>query len=410
MSIRHGEPVSIIAKPILPSKRRKPPQLTRERRIEIAQDRKARQHTIEEDIHDWYDDSLAFAEDLHNRFPQKSANHYVHMMFSGAMKLRQKREPNSYNAWLHHLAEDNTEHANAVQLGQGRMEDYNRLSDAEKENLLQKLVEDRTSKTYGLRLDKRGRTQDVNNVLRHIEDLLLALQSRVGIEAFFCVVRNNPDYNMKPRWWFSRAELEDYLRNTVRKFAPERIGILTEAFAISGGEFISQLKNSKEKIAYLKGEIRDLVQDGLAEITGDKDLRMSYIQFTRDIEIPYAVTMVGWAGKDPEHPRPWVNPSQLTNDIEMLKELRNDLLSGECAFAHLTSQQHDATKEAYKKQCEAGDVPQRKKRKDAGQKRKKGADDETPSSSSKRPRTGAPEFGRDGSAESGNAHATAPPV
>ncbi|KAI0363426.1 hypothetical protein BV20DRAFT_1050019 [Pilatotrama ljubarskyi] len=388
MSISHGEPLAIIAKPILPAKKRKPPQLSRERRIQIAQDRKARQNSIEEDIREWYDDSIAFAEDLHNRFPQKSADHYVHMMFTGAEKLRSTRQPNSYNAWLHHLSQHNASGANAIELGQQRMEEYNSLTDAEKEKLLEQLVENRTSKNYGLRLDKRGRVQDVNHVLKKIEDALLGLQSRVGIEAFFCVVRNNPEYDMKPRWWFSRAELEDYLRNTVRKFAPERIGILAEAFAISGTDFVSQLKNSKEKIAYLKGEIRDLVQEQLAEITGDKDLRMSYVQFTRDIEIPYAVTIVGWAGKDKQNPRPWVNPSQLSNDLELLKGLRSDLLTGECAFVRLTPQQHEATKDAYNQRVEAGDVPQRKKRKDAGVKRKKRAD-RAEDSSNKRPHTDA---------------------
>ncbi len=48
------------------------------------------------------------------------------------------------------------------------------------------------------------------------------------------IVRNTPDYSFKPRWWFSDKALDDYLRLSVKRFEPEKIGVMSEAFCISG--------------------------------------------------------------------------------------------------------------------------------------------------------------------------------
>ncbi len=66
------------------------------------------------------------------------------------------------------------------------------------------------------------------------------MQGRAGIEGFYMICRNSGDYSMKPRWWFSSKNLDEYLRLSVKKFEPEKIGVLSEAFAISGANYFGK--------------------------------------------------------------------------------------------------------------------------------------------------------------------------
>jgi hypothetical protein len=38
----------------------------------------------------------------------------------------------------------------------------------------------------------------------------LNLRIGIGIEGFFCIVRNTSEYHMKPHWYFSSPKLEQY--------------------------------------------------------------------------------------------------------------------------------------------------------------------------------------------------------
>ncbi len=94
---------------------------------------------------------------------------------------------------------------------------------------------------------------------------------------------------------------------------------------------------------------------------------MSYVHFTRDIELQYHITIKGWTA---EH---FCNPSDLSNNVDELTKLRDALKSGDCKFVRLTDEQHAEIKKRYDADVEAGIAPQRKKRKDAGEKRKDSA-------------------------------------
>jgi hypothetical protein len=64
---------------------------------------------------------------------------------------------------------------------------------------------------------------------------LVGLASRVGVEAFFCVVRNNADFFMEPEWFFTSPELENYMQfATAKRWDTGKVGAKLEAFAIAG--------------------------------------------------------------------------------------------------------------------------------------------------------------------------------
>jgi hypothetical protein len=55
---------------------------------------------------------------------------------------------------------------------------------------------------------------------------MTGLNSHAGIEGFFCIVRNTPEYHMKPHWYFSSPELEQYMKVAVRgKWDTSEVGV-----------------------------------------------------------------------------------------------------------------------------------------------------------------------------------------
>jgi hypothetical protein len=66
---------------------------------------------------------------------------------------------------------------------------------------------------------------------------------RVGVEAFFCVVRNTPEYVMDPVWFFTSEALMDYMPTAVpihKPFDIAYVGSKIEAFAVAGCDVVSK--------------------------------------------------------------------------------------------------------------------------------------------------------------------------
>jgi len=67
---------------------------------------------------------------------------------------------------------------------------------------------------------------------------------RVGVEGFFCIVRNSAEFSASPHWHFTSEALEEYMKIAV----PSRkgwdtvvVGAKLEAFAIAGCDTTSKL-------------------------------------------------------------------------------------------------------------------------------------------------------------------------
>ena len=64
----------------------------------------------------------------------------------------------------------------------------------------------------------------------------MGLDSRVGVQGLFCIVRSSNDFAIEPRWFFTSPDLERYLEVAVRKkWNTSHIGTQVEAFAVAGG-------------------------------------------------------------------------------------------------------------------------------------------------------------------------------
>ncbi|GBE84395.1 hypothetical protein SCP_0603740 [Sparassis crispa] len=356
----------VATRPIAPAKCRIPPRVASSVLKDMVNKSQEKTAALEADLTKWYDDAVTYSKTLSDKYGKKS-EYYLHMMFTGGASLQNRRKTTAFNSWSHHLAKTANEGvlagegSNILELQQENIDDYHSLTTAQKAELVQELEKEKTSCMVGLRLNQCGRTQDVNNVCKKIKALLHGLKCRVGVEGFFCLVRNTTDFHMPPRWYFSSQELDKYLRGAIKKgWDPANIGALAEALAVASCDFMSFLRTSKSKADWLKGEIRDKINTMLVEITGNSKAVMNYVNYERDIVLKYGITLQGWTHEK------WANPSDLSTSLLPLRTLLAALESGTCKFEQLTSEELKKRTEEYDQKVAAGEAVARKKRKDTG--------------------------------------------
>ncbi|KAF8874789.1 hypothetical protein BD779DRAFT_1423976, partial [Infundibulicybe gibba] len=215
-------------------------------RKEKAAERQVRQREIDAAVREWFASTLSRADDLAQRF-NKKPQHFLDLFFQGgAHMINHRSKTNPFNAFKSAKAKEinaatdytiatGTGSMNLLEIQDEYQDEYNALSKEEKDQL----VEDfRNNKEAALNLRRptaKARIQDVANVVRNMQELLSGLSRRVGIEAFFCIVRHNSDFHMKPQWYFSSPELAEYMKVAARgKWVTSDIGFRIEAFAIAG--------------------------------------------------------------------------------------------------------------------------------------------------------------------------------
>ncbi|OSD00281.1 hypothetical protein PYCCODRAFT_1469611 [Trametes coccinea BRFM310] len=93
---------------------------------------------------------------------------------------------------------------------------------------------------------------------------------------------------------------------------------------------------------------------------------MSYVQYTRDVQIKYKVTLEGWSLET------LCKPADLPANVPLLQQIRDSLVSGQCFFRRLGASEYVAIKADYNARVASRQVKPRKKRSDAGKPRPRG--------------------------------------
>ncbi|KAJ7124576.1 hypothetical protein C8R43DRAFT_847321, partial [Mycena crocata] len=176
---------------------------------------------------------------LATRFDKK-ARYFLDMMFQGGARMVNHQEKvNPYNAFKAMKAAEMRE-AGVTDMDAGDLhaqfyQEYLDMSAEEITQMVQEFEDDKDD-TVKLRRDSpRARMQDVLNSLRNVEMVFQGLMYRVGIEGFFCVVRNTSDFHMAPHWYFTSQALERYMPLAVQKrWDTTQVGTKIEAFAVAG--------------------------------------------------------------------------------------------------------------------------------------------------------------------------------
>ncbi|KAJ7086902.1 hypothetical protein B0H15DRAFT_781879 [Mycena belliarum] len=193
---------------------------------------------------EWFTETKAKAAELAARFDKKP-RYFLDVFFQGGTHMVNHQEKvNPYNAFkaekAAQLREEGTQGKTAPELHDEYHAEYEALTAEEKETLVERFTMTKDD-TQRIRRDTpRARMQDVSNVVRNIQMLMQGLNYRVGIEGFFCIVRNNPDFFMIPQWYYTSVELERYMPLAVRRrWDTSDVGTRLEAFALAGCDTMS---------------------------------------------------------------------------------------------------------------------------------------------------------------------------
>ncbi|KAJ7118516.1 hypothetical protein C8R43DRAFT_1137262 [Mycena crocata] len=307
------------------------------------EDRETKQAKIAEAVDEWRDYTFAKADELAEQFDMKPHYFLRHLL----PRRRENGPPPGEER-----AAENRELGVAMkvpELHAAIIDDYNNLTDEQKDALCDRHRETRIQNLTLRRETPRGKIQDVANVVRNLEMLFSGLAKRVGIQGMFCIVRDNTDFHMVPRWYFTSAELERYMPiATCKTWDTGEVGMKLEAFAIAGLDPANLLRNSKQKADWLKMQIRDKMKKMIVEATGQEDATMAYTWFEEDVVQRYNIVLEGWTA-----PR-FVNPSELSTSLPALRTLLDAMEGGDCKFTPLNRAQAAERKAQWEADVAAG--------------------------------------------------------
>ncbi|TFK59157.1 hypothetical protein BDN72DRAFT_906111 [Pluteus cervinus] len=344
--------------------------MTDHQREEAMQASRETKAEMNREVAAWTKYTLDKVAELAKKY-KKDERYFLDMFFGGGIHLVNHHDKvNPFNAFMSIKARENRMDGEDLlklkALQALHLAEYHGLNETERLAYVEEFMALKVANLELQRPTPRARIQDVSNVIRNIELLLLGLQRRAGVHAMVCIFRNTTTYVMDPQWFFTSAELEPYLPMAVGKqWNTAQVGARLEAFAIAGCDTSKLFKTVQQKVEFYKMSIRNRVNHSLRQITGNSNLQMQYVHFETRIVHQYGVNIVGWT-----HPT-FGNPSELSSSLEPLKKLYDALVSGECKFVKLSEADVDKRKKEYEAKLASGEVEvtERKQRKDAGTKR-----------------------------------------
>ncbi|KAF8179465.1 hypothetical protein BJ912DRAFT_804022, partial [Pholiota molesta] len=175
---------------------------------------------------------------LAERF-NKKPRFFLDAFFHGGVRMINHHEKvNPHNAFISRKANELREEGQTISLmdiQRTYQQEYNSLTQEEREDVVCKFKENIDTSKRIARPSPRGRIQDFANTVRNIILLIEGLKVRVGLEGFFCLVRNTATYHIKPQWFFTSEALANYMRLAVsNRWNSHDVGTKIEAFAIAG--------------------------------------------------------------------------------------------------------------------------------------------------------------------------------
>ncbi|KAF8954280.1 hypothetical protein BDZ97DRAFT_491743 [Flammula alnicola] len=134
----------------------------------------------------------------------KKPRYFLNIFFHGGARMVNHHEKiNPHNAFISLKAQelrDDGQSMSLLSIQCEYKEEYCALGEDEREEIVKEYKENMNGTKHIARPSPRGRIQDFANTVRNIIMLINGLKTRVGIEGFFCIVRNTPTYHMQPQW------------------------------------------------------------------------------------------------------------------------------------------------------------------------------------------------------------------
>ncbi|KAK1227506.1 hypothetical protein PQX77_009482 [Marasmius sp. AFHP31] len=301
---------------------------------------------------------------------RKKPRYFTDMFFQGGTRIHKPaNKPSSFNAFISKKSRECRAAGNPLtlrQIQQEFTEEYNVLTPKERQDLVVAFEETRDLDTRE-RLKRPSVQEKMADAAASFSQIAgIGLKTRVGVEAVVLAVKNRPEKIMAPKWIFTDDRIRHYLPTIVRGWNTATIGKKVEALAVAGCDPTKLIQNQAEQADALKKELAQLIQEALDEACSTTNQAMHYERFDTLVTLRYGVVCEGWP-KD----LPFQKPSSFGGNNESLFQLRDAWRDGNTVFRKLSKEELADWKLARAKGIEEGTVvlKQRKKRRDAGQKR-----------------------------------------
>ncbi|KAH9979290.1 hypothetical protein BGW80DRAFT_1124780, partial [Lactifluus volemus] len=172
-----------------------------------------------------------------------------------------------------------------------RSSEYQALSSEEKEQYVKEYQEWRETRQLGEWTTGRSKTNDVVTTGRNIEIEFERLASRTGAAALCFIVCGSPGHPMKPVMFATRGLL-DFVQSGLGFDVGDFLAQL-EGFTSWGIKGVA--KNHTANVTRLRQAVTDMINRGLQEITGQKDLQMKWgTGYWTRIVCPHCVIIRSW--------------------------------------------------------------------------------------------------------------------
>ncbi|KAG6875862.1 hypothetical protein C0992_001988 [Termitomyces sp. T32_za158] len=293
----------------------------------------------------------------------------------------------------------NTNNASGKEILQHLVKDhhdeYNALTPEESRILLREFEAVKATKAKGRRISMKSKINDVTQTLTAVENELHNLKSRTGVETMLFSTRGTTDLSMKGIS-FATSGVENFLEGTMKTDTQDFLGKM-EGFAVAGVRGAAQ--NHKQRISQIRGDIRNLINVKLREITQVSDAKMEWKHYWRNVVKRYLVVIEGWPPGIP-----FENLSSVSSSLTALEDLLRKWRCGTTYWKALSESEFNDLDTARDRQIEDGDITPpapRRRRSDCGKKRSRMISDEDQLRAHKARKITSPEEVRESDDEDG---------
>ncbi|KAJ6608005.1 hypothetical protein B0H10DRAFT_1955755 [Mycena sp. CBHHK59/15] len=328
-------------------------------------------------VQQWMEDTNQLAQTMATEFDMES-RYFLDIFFQGGAHMINHQEAvNPYNAFRGLKSMELREQGivmSAPEIHTNFFAEYKNLTMDEKKDLCERWEKIRTT-NFHLHCDtRRAKVQDVANIVRNMKMLS------------FCVVRNNAQFKMEPKRYFTSRELEQYMEIATRKkWVTGEVGMKLEAFAIAGCDPAKgRMDQGRDKIpageepkCVHHPQCVDNTNTTTVEVSKVPEARLSWTWWEEDVEQRYSVMLDGWtAGKQPGD-KP-TDPRNLSTSQSVIRMLLEAIQTGTCTFRKLGPVEAAERKAKWEADVAAGRAiaKHRAPRCDAGRKRQWDEQDE----------------------------------
>ncbi|KDQ59365.1 hypothetical protein JAAARDRAFT_192876 [Jaapia argillacea MUCL 33604] len=175
----------------------------------------ATQTEIDAEVCSFVTHALSLADHLREKY-KKKPHYFLNLFFNGGVRVSKKHTKinpsNVFQSMKAAQASEAGQTERLVDVQGDWLEEYRNTSPKDLEKIVANFKETKNEHEKGMRVTVKSMVKDVHATVSSIQQLLEGLNARVGIDVFFCLVHNSPNFHMDPIWYFLRESIESYLK------------------------------------------------------------------------------------------------------------------------------------------------------------------------------------------------------